>query len=286
MRKSIFIVAMAYFCALFISTGCSSKKDNGVIDSVGVDSMETIIDTASTDSITELIEETPMPAAADELFDDFFFNFAASKKVQSERIIFPLSYDNNGKASKIAMNQWIREKFFMDQEIYTLILNNPKQVALTKDTTVNNVTVERINIGGGSVTRWHFARTQGLWRMDSKRDMALSQHPDASFLKFYNSFATDTAFQKRSLAETVSFTGPDPEDDFGTISGEIIPEQWQDFAPEMMPSGTLYNIIYGPETKANTSTRTLLIRGISNSIQMEFDFTKSAKGWVLKKMNL
>lgn len=286
MRKSIFIAAMAYFCALFVSTGCSSKKDNGIIDSIGVDTLETIIDTTSTDSITELIEDTPMPAAADELFDDFFFNFAASKKVQAQRIAFPLTYDNNGNVSKIAMNQWVREKFFMDQEIYTLILNNPKQLALTKDTTVSNVTVERINIGGGKVTRWHFARTGGLWHMDSKKEMSLSKHPDATFLKFYNTFATDTAFQKKSLAETVSFTGPDPEDDFGTISGEIVPEQWQDFAPEMMPSGTLYNIIYGQENTATSSNRTLMIRGISNSIQMEFDFTKTAKGWVLKKMNL
>ena len=40
------------------------------------------------DSTEQLIEETPMPKAADELFDDFVFNFAANRKLQKSRFIY------------------------------------------------------------------------------------------------------------------------------------------------------------------------------------------------------
>ena len=57
------------------------------------------VDSAKVDSITELVEEEPMPLAADELFDDFFFNYAASRKIQKERTKFPLPIISYGKRS-------------------------------------------------------------------------------------------------------------------------------------------------------------------------------------------
>lgn len=50
------------------------------------DSVE-IVDTASVDTMEQLISDTPMPKAADELFDDFFFNYAANRKLQLERTV-------------------------------------------------------------------------------------------------------------------------------------------------------------------------------------------------------
>src|SRR5574344_1323072 len=105
------------------------------------------------DSISQVVEETPMPVAADELFDDFFFNFAASRKVQKERVKFPLPVDNFGKQSVMEHNAWRRERFFMSQGYYTLIFNKYSQTRLVKDTTVSNVMVERIAITKGMVTR-------------------------------------------------------------------------------------------------------------------------------------
>lgn len=40
-------------------------------------------DTVSASQQEEIVEETPVPKAADELFDDFIFNFAANRKLQS-----------------------------------------------------------------------------------------------------------------------------------------------------------------------------------------------------------
>ena len=38
----------------------------------------------------QLFEDTPLPKAADELFDDFFFNFVSNPKFQTSRVVFPL----------------------------------------------------------------------------------------------------------------------------------------------------------------------------------------------------
>lgn len=270
-------MALMAISAIFFTTGCTERAASSS-DSVS-DSMAT--DTVVGDTLSAVIEEETMPAAADELFDDFFFNFAASRRVQNNRIVFPLPYDINGKSTVVEQGAWKRERFFMPQGYYTLIVNSASQKQLAKDTSVCNVTVERISVKRGSVTRWHFSRIRGLWYLDNMRQMPLRQHPDAAFLSFYDKFSTDSAFQQKSLAETVSFTGPDPEDDFSTMSGDILPEQWPMFAPQL-PSGTLYNIIYGAESYPASSTRHFMIRGISNGYQIDMTFIRKGKSWMLK----
>ena len=89
----------------FTSVGCTDKKPAPAIDSASSDSV--IADTQAMDSTEQLIEETPMPKAADELFDDFVFNFAANRKLQKSRIVFPLPvYHGKKLTKKIEKNHW------------------------------------------------------------------------------------------------------------------------------------------------------------------------------------
>ena len=79
-----------------------------------------------------------MPKAADELFDDFVFNFAANRKLQMSRINFPLPVYHNDKLKKqIEKKHWRMEHFFMRQDYYTLIFDNRRQMNLVKDTTLS-----------------------------------------------------------------------------------------------------------------------------------------------------
>lgn len=281
MKRNVFSTIVMLTSALFCTTGCYEKTSKGN-DSLEVDTMNT--DTLVVDSISQVVEDTPMPVAADELFDDFFFNFAASRKVQKERIKFPLRVENFGKVTMVEQKQWKRETFFMSQGYYTLIFNKYKQTHLVKDTTVSNVTVEKFAVRKGVVTRWHFARERGLWYMDNIMYMPLKKHPEASFLAFYERFATDSAFQQHSLCAPVTFTGPDPDDDFSTMTGDLMPEQWPMFAP-WLPSGNIYNIVYGAEPYPKTNFRVFMLRGISNGMQTEMQFVKINGKWKLKKIN-
>lgn len=281
MRKSIFFVFSVFILTMMLGTGCTEKKVDAQ-DSTSNDS--TLIDTLGSDSIDEIIAERPMPKAADELFDDFIFNFAASKKVQRERTDFPLTVDRYGKISEVTQRQWSMEHFFMRQGYYTLIFNNARQMNLVKDTAVSNIFVEKISFANKSVHRWQFNRVQGAWRLQALKVMSLDKHEDASFLKFYEDFATDSVMQMQSLAEQVSFSVPDPDDDFSRMDGELMPEQWPMFAP-WLPSGELYNIHYGEHPYKSSDTRIFIIRGISNGLETELTFKRQDGRWTLIKLN-
>ena len=258
---------------------CKGNKA-GSQDDVPADS-DSIKDTAAVDTMEMLISETPMPKAADELFDDFFFNYAANRKLQLKRTTWPLPSLSGGKNTPIQQSQWHTEHFFMRQGYYTLILNSERDMHLVKDTLVNTARVEKIYLAKHLIKQYVFNRNNGLWMLDSIVNKPLAQSVNASFLTFYHRFATDSAFQNRSVSDLVQFSGPDPDDDFSTMEGVLTPETWPAFAPEL-PSNTLYNVIYG-EPKQGGPQKILVFRGISNGCEMELTFKREGKKWLLTR---
>ena len=252
------------------------------MENVPADS-DSIKDTAAVDTMEMLISETPMPKAADELFDDFFFNYAANRKLQLKRTAWPLPSISGGKTTNIDKNQWKTEHFFMHQGFYTLILNNEREMRAVKDTAINVVRVEKIYLSKHYVKQYVFNRNNGLWMLDSIVSKPLAHSINASFLNFYHRFATDTAFQCRSVSDIVQFSGPDPDDDFSTMEGVLTPETWPAFAPEL-PASTLYNVIYG-EPKQGGNNKILVFRGISNGLEMELTFKRQGGKWLLTKLS-
>ena len=283
MRKVLVIFALfSLLFMLFVPTGCNDRKPR-TVDSTASDTA--VRDTSAADSAENLIEATPMPKAADELFDDFVFNFAANRKLQRRRIVFPLPVYRDGKVvKKIAENKWEMERFFMRQEYYTLIFDNARQMNLVKDTTISHVVIEKIFSHKNLIQQYLFNKIKGKWMLTSMNYMSLAQNKNADFLKFYNKFATDTAFQVRSMAREVQFSAPDPNDDFAQISGVMMPQQWPDFKPGLIPSGTLYNIIYG-QKYTETNRKLFIIRGIANGLEIEMLFRKIGEQWKLVKFN-
>ena len=281
MKKGVAFVFAACMLMLTWTTGCSDKKPVAA-DSVVVDSLPAV-DTAAVDTMDQLISEQQMPKAADELFDDFIFNFAANRKLQMNRIKFPLKVVDGDEVSYIKKGQWKMEHFFMDQGYYTLIFDNMKQMDLVKDTSINNVVVEKVYLDEEKVKKYMFERLGGRWMLTSVQTNAMIQNTNASFLAFYQRFASDPDFQLESLNNPVMFTGPDPDDDFSTMTGEIAPETWSAFAPEL-PSGFIYNIMYGQKyTEGNK--KIFVMRGIANGMEMELTFKKIDGEWKLTALS-
>lgn len=278
---SVLLAVLTVVC--FTSVGCSDKKPAQVHDSTSVDSV--IADTQTVDSTEKLIEETPMPKAADELFDDFVFNFAANRKLQMKRVHFPLPVYHNDKLVKsIGKRAWKMEHFFMHQDYYTLIFDNQKQMNLVKDTAINHVVVEKVFYAKKTVQQFLFNRINGEWMMTSINYKPMYSNMNASFLKFYGHFATDSAFQAEHLHNPVKFVGPDPDDDFSTMSGDIEPETWPAFAPQL-PHGMIYNIIYG-QKYAESNQKIFVIRGIANGMETILTFKRVHGKWMLTKLNM
>lgn len=278
---SVLLAVLTVVC--FTSVGCSDKKPAQVHDSTSVDSV--IADTQTVDSTEKLIEETPMPKAADELFDDFVFNFAANRKLQMKRVHFPLPVYHNDKLVKtIGKRAWKMEHFFMHQDYYTLIFDNQKQMNLVKDTAIDHVVVEKVFYAKKKVQQFLFNRINGEWMMTSINYKPMYSNMNASFLKFYGHFATDSAFQAEHLHNPVKFVGPDPDDDFSTMSGDIEPETWPAFAPQL-PHGMIYNIVYG-QKYAESNQKIFVIRGIANGMETILTFKRVHGKWMLTKLNM
>ncbi|OYP65382.1 DUF4348 domain-containing protein [Prevotella sp. P2-180] len=274
-------ILTAFFAFLALMFSCKGNKtETG--DSLPTDS-DSIKDTAVVDTMEQIIAETPMPKAADELFDDFFFNFAANKKLQIERTQFPLPVEKAGKTDTIGKKQWKTDRFFMRQGYYTLIFDNFRQMNVVKDTSVNKVVVEKIYFNIKTVKSYNFNRVNGLWKLTSINYKGIHENRNASFLKFYHQFVTDSTFQAESISNPMEFIGPDPDDDFSQMEGLITPETWPAFAPEL-PNNMIYNIIYGEDSKPGLQ-RIFVIRGIANGLEMELTFKRKKSKWMLTKLS-
>lgn len=252
------------------------NEDEAEPDSTAVD------DTAAIDSLAADISQTPMPKAADELFDDFIFNFAANRKLQMERIVFPLPSVNGDKKEMIDKRQWKMEYFFMRQGYYTVLFDNERHMEVVKDTSVHHAVVEKIYFNTESVIQYVFDRPRGAWMLTSMRTIPIRQSSNASFLAFYHQFANDKDFQAESLGETVEFVGPDPDDDFSQMEGIITRDTWEAFAPEL-PTKMFYNIIYGMPRRESDS-KLFVMRGIANGLEMELTFKRKQGKWLLTKL--
>ena len=281
MKKGVLIIVCAIVACMicFSSAGCSDKKPTVVADSdsVQTDSLEAI-----TDTLDQIIAEAPMPKAADELFDDFFFNFAANRKLQMKRIVFPLPVVNGSDTTFVPKKRWKMEHFFMHQDFYTLIFDNLRQMNVVKDTTIGHVVVERINLPRRHVRQYVFNRMNGQWMMTTVVNTNMHNNQNASFLSFYQKFVNDTTFQVASINDPLEFTGPNPDDDFGSMEGILAPEQWLSFAPEL-PNSTIYNILYG-QKYSESNQKIFVIRGIANGLETELTFRRKNGQWKLMKL--
>ena len=271
----------AFFACVLLMFSCTGKQAQRVEESL-TDSVADTLDSVPLDTLEQLLSEIPTPKAMDEFFDDFLFNFAANKKVQKARIIFPLTVHKGDKDEQIDKNKWEMERFFMRQGYYTLWFDNDAQMELAKDTSINQAIVEKIQLKKDLVKDYVFNRIRGAWMLREIRETKIAENINASFLAFYQKFSSDKAFQVKSLNSLVKFVGPDPDDDFNMMEGLITPDTWEAFAPEL-PKKTIYNIIYG-EPKSMDNEKIFILRGISNGQEVELRFKKVGERWLLMKM--
>ena len=248
---------------------------------------ETADSTQQTDTVAasleeEIAEDASVPKAADELFDDFIFNFAANRTLQSSRIKFPLLVKRGDEVSYLKKGEWQMEYFFMKQDFYTLLFDSEKEMEAVKETNIEHAVVEKIYLHGKTVKQYIFDRVNGLWMLQQVVHMPFSESRNASFLEFYEQFAASPEYQSKHLMDNVKFVGPDPDDDFSQMEGVITPDTWEAFAPEL-PSGMIYNIVYGAPQK-ETGRKVFVLRGIANGMEIELTFKHDGGKWKLEKL--
>lgn len=271
---------IAIIAAALLLTACQGNRGTDTVGTAAADTAGVAADSAEAEG--QMMEEIPVPKAADELFDDFIFNFVANKRLQLQRIKFPLTVKGIGKEVKIEKKKWKMEHFFMRQGYYTLLFNDVRQMERMKDTAVVHAVVEKIFLEKEQVRQFVFDCIDGQWMMTAIVDQPLAQSHNASFLSFYRRFASDADFQAKSLNRQVKFVGPDPDDDFSQMEGVITADTWPAFAPEL-PSKLLYNIVYG-EPQPEGREKIFLLRGIANGMELTMNFRLVGKRWLLMRL--
>ncbi|NLI35459.1 MAG: DUF4348 domain-containing protein [Bacteroidales bacterium] len=261
---------------LLVLGSCNNKKSNN-------------LPTRMSDSIHRLNEDSLAQAAkgphqtnADELFNDFIYNFASDPAIQRQRIVFPLLVDNGGKKSFIDARHWKHDYLFIHQKIYTLIFDRQKDMDLVNDTSLKSVQVEWLYPKNKMVKHYNFKRVRGMWLLESINMSQMTNIEDETFLNFYGRFSTDSLFQAQRVCQPLKFVTANPDDDFSMIEATIDVSQWFAFKPQL-PILQLSNINYGQQNSDKSIQKIVAFKGVSNGFSNMLYFRKKAGKWKLYK---
>ncbi len=271
MMKRILWISFLLVCM----ASCERKKPvapQSVVDEV-IDTVESVADTTDT-----IAEEKEPPKSVDELFNDFIYGFMTNRKFQKSRIHFPLPCEVNGKKDSLSVEQWRFDRLYAREEAYTVIYVTAQDEEMAKSTALSHVVVEWIDLVRRKVKAYEFNRQPRGWMLTALRVTPLSQNENASFLTFYQQFATDSAFQREHVTDPVEFKTYDT-DSFEEISGVVDVDQWFLFRPDL-PHDVITNIRYGQSYKGRKS-RVVAINGLSSSMFSNLTFEREGDTWML-----
>ncbi len=227
-------------------------------------------------------ESQPMPLEADELFDDFIFNYAQDEALQRQRTVFPLPYNRDGHMTEIERKAWTHDPLFTESNIYTLLFDREQDMDIVGDTSLNAVQVEWLFLKKREMKKYFFQRTRGMWMLDSIALHPIKQGEGGEFVDFYTRFVSDSLYQRSHIHTPLRFITLDPDDEFSILETTLDLEQWYAFRPQM-PAEWLSNICYGQRNETRSRTKILKVNGIGNGYSNVFYFRKRLGEWELYK---
>lgn len=248
----------------------SDETSNGSIDSAN----------AKADTL-HLFEEEEPPVSADELFVDFFFNFASDVKYQSQRIKFPLTLKDKYACVKLSKDDWQQFNRFKAQEFYSVIYERENDLELQNDTSVSKVSVQWIDLKEEYIEEFNFNRINGKWMLTDMEKNDMKSSPNGSFLHFYAQFVADSTFQRESIVTPLKFITPSEDPDEDTMVEELSVDDWFEMQADMpVITDVIANIDYG-QTCISQNRKKILMEGVSNGLCIKFKFDKIGTQWRL-----
>lgn len=228
------------------------------------------------------VKEEPKPMEADELFDDFIFNYASDDALQRQRTVFPLPYYDRDTPLKIEADFWKHDYLFTKQNCYTLLFDKEEDMDMVGDTTLTSVQVEWIFLKTRMMKRYYFEKKRGMWMLEAINLREMEKGENEDFVEFYTRFVTDSVYQSKHIRHPLQFITIDPDDEFSILETTLDVDQWYAFRP-VMPTDRLSNINYGQKNEDLSDTKILKVNGIGNGYSNIFYFRKRSKGWELYK---
>lgn len=276
MRKLL----LGFFLLAFL-VSCGNRKTK-------IDPFATLTDMVDSagkrpaDTLHLEVKEESKPMEADELFDDFIFNYASDDALQKQRTLFPLPYYDGDTPLKIEEKSWEHDHLFTNQNYYTLLFDCEDDMDMVGDTTLKSVQVEWIYLNNRMVKKYYFQRRKGMWKLEAINLRSIEAGENEDFVSFYTKFATDSVYQSNHISNPLMFITIDPDDEFSILETTLDLNQWYAFRP-VLPADKLSNINYGQRNEDNSTTKILKVNGIGNGYSNLFYFRKRGREWELYK---
>ncbi len=271
----------AFYLVLFITGFTLYACVNGGQTSSDEDSGESK-DSANAEVDTlHLFEEVAPPVAADELFIDFFFNFASDSKYQNQRIKFPLKMKDKDVNLNVTREDWHRFNRFKAQEFFSVIYERESDLELQNDTSVSEVAIQWIDLKDEYIEQFNFRRVSGKWTLMGLEKEDMKSSPNGSFLKFYAQFVTDSAYQRESIVSPLRFVTPSEDAGEPTQTEELTVDDWFEMQSDLpVTSSVIANIDYG-QACISQNRKTILMEGVSNGLCVKLKFDRVGSQWRL-----
>jgi hypothetical protein len=235
-----------------------------------------------TDIYTEELSKQAERTQIDKLFDDFIYNFISDAKLQRQRILFPLSYNNLNDSSKIQEKDWQHDSLYAKENSYTLIFEKEEDMELSKDTSLTSVQVEWILPETHIMKQYCFRRIKKAWYLEAINVFAYEKGEGENFIDFFSRFSVDSSFQQKRIKEPLTFVTNDPDDDFSIIKTTLALNQWIVFKPEF-PTGEISNIDYGQQNNTDSRKKIVALKSTGNGFSNTLYFQRKQGKWELYK---
>lgn len=267
---------------LMVSCGGGKKKvDPFVALTEQIDSIKVHPD--SIQDSTVVVEEE-VPAAADESFADFFYNFASDAKFQRTRVVFPFSLYKGKQVTRIPKEDWKFDPLFSRDPAYTVLFDKEEDMEIEKDTSLHSVQVDWIFLTDRRVKRYYFQRKKDSWFLEAINVEKLPDEEDGKedFYKFYERFSRDSVFQQERLHDPLKFVTADPDDEFQILETTLEQGQWFAFRPPMM-KGRMTNVHYGQPENMSSDYKVVEFKGFGNGFSNTLYFERYGGVWKLMR---
>lgn len=238
------------------------------------------------DSIQDstVVVEEQVPAAADESFADFFYNFASDEAFQRTRVVFPFSLYKGKQVIRIQKADWKFDPLFSREPAYTVLFDKEEDMEIEKDTSLHSVQVDWIFLTDRRIKRYYFQRKKDSWFLEAINVEKLPNEEDGKedFYAFYERFSRDSLFQQERLHDPLKFVTADPEDEFQILETTLEQGQWFAFRPPMM-KGRMTNVHYGQPENIHSDYKVVEFKGFGNGFSNTLYFERYGGVWKLMR---
>ena len=268
-------IGISSIFAFIVGCGCNNNgnaTDDNKLDSLELDTVETEL---------ELYEKQEIPVSADDNFEDFFYAFVTDQDFMMKRILFPLEDYDPDYTTYIDEDQWNNKDVFENEQLYTFVYSNEKDIDLLKSATITSVRLQWVTLDSCLVNCYDFKKEEGIWRLIKLERMDLHESYYDDFINFYGQFIKDHDFQAEAISYPIEFksSGSSEMDEGGDL--QLYPDDWLKFQQEVpLPDKRLVIMDYG-QTVTWDAPVNMLIRGITNEIYINYHFERNNGQWKL-----